>query len=321
MERMPLNNTNSFPQSDSMASKQYFNPSQAKVNKIHSHNEEARPASSVSKLILYFINMIFFGVAILLFVVGIAYLTAYRYDYSFTSFSVNFIAGFFIAFSILLVAFATLNVIAIQTNKNIVLIMSSAFILILVISLFGIAIWGLVASTDDNLGEEIRKNMDLTLQGYRDNERDRFETLKFDWIQTRFNCCGINSYSDWRAFFLYGGSYKPVNYINQWSINNNLPYTDSVPDSCCVNKMYNCGKQYRNPASYDNNNYNQNSYQGYNSYQLDSQINVKGCLSIYLAQFSKDIVFLAGLAMGTSSLCLVIWFLLLCVLIVKKLRK
>jgi hypothetical protein len=292
-----------------------------KVHKIESHNQDALSFKK-SKLIIYLVNMIYFGIAILLFVVGITYLTAYSYDYSFTAFSTSFISGIFIAFSIVLIALATLNVISVQSGRQTILIISTFVMLIFFVALFCIAIWGLVASTRDNLNDEARDNMLSTVRRYDERDQNRFETLKFDWLQTRFNCCGINTYSDWRAFFLYGGEYKPINFVsNQWDINNKLPYIDNVPDSCCTIKMYNCGKQYRNQAPSNNMMPGYQNYNYNNNYNMNNHINMKGCLDSFLTQFLKDIVFLAGLAMGTSSLCLLLWFLLACVYLVNRLRK
>jgi hypothetical protein len=302
MEAMPLNNQNPLT------------INREKVHKIESHNSDARSFKK-SKLIIYLVNMIYFGIAILLFVVGITYLTGYRYDYSFTTFSTTFISGIFVAFSIILVGLAVLNVVSVQSGRQLILIISSFIMLLFFIALFIIAIWGLVASTRDNLDDEVRENMYTTARKYDERDSYRFETLKMDWLQSRFNCCGIVSYSDWRALFLYGGEYKPINF-NQWDINNKLPYVDNVPDSCCVNRMYNCGKNYRNPPPSNGMIY----YNNYN-YNMGNQIYMKGCHDIFINVFLRDIVFLAGLAMGTSSLCLVLWFLLVCVYIVNRFRK
>ena len=109
---MPLNNQNPL------------SINREKVHKIESHNTDAKSFKK-SKLIIYLVNMIYFGIAILLFVVGITYLTGYKYDYSFTIFSTTFISGIFVAFSIILVGLAVLNVISVQSGRQLILIISS----------------------------------------------------------------------------------------------------------------------------------------------------------------------------------------------------
>jgi len=49
-----------------------------------------------------------------------------------------------------------------------------------------------------------------------------------DGIQSKFHCCGINSYTNWLE-------------------NPNLVATESVPDTCCLNKTQGCGKNMADP--------------------------------------------------------------------------
>ena len=199
-----------------------------------------------TKLIFYLVNMLFFGVSVLLFVVGISYLTIYRYDYSLTIFSTTLIAGIFIAFSVVLFVLSFLNVIFIQTSRRRALSASLGGVLLVLVVLLAFGIWGLATSSNrDYLNDEVRLDLMQTFQQYNERRTDKFETMKIDWVQTKFNCCGVDSYADWRAFFLYGGQYKPINYVDQWSVNNNLPYVDNVPDSCCSVPSPNCGKYHR----------------------------------------------------------------------------
>jgi hypothetical protein len=38
-----------------------------------------------------------------------------------------------------------------------------------------------------------------TIQYYQFDNQDNFATRKFDWLQRTFNCCGIDSYQDWKG--------------------------------------------------------------------------------------------------------------------------
>jgi hypothetical protein len=125
-------------------------------------------------------------------------------------------------------------------------------------------------------------------------------------LQTRFNCCGIYSASDWRTIFLFGGQYQPVNYVDQWSVNNNLPYIDNVPDSCCVNPSYNCGKR-ANSFNMPPNTFNSfNSYNSFNDFanNRNNLIYSKGCQQAYIVQFSRDMSFLGILCIVLSGIAL-----------------
>ncbi|CAF0994944.1 unnamed protein product [Brachionus calyciflorus] len=156
-----------------------------------------------------------------------------------------------------------------------------------------ISIWGLVKSLDENLAEQTKEIMRLDFKNYDENKSDNFYTQKIDWLQMNFNCCGIESYSDWRSYLLTNGQHQSVNYIDQWTINNNLPYIDNVPDSCCLSKKFNCGKMFSSQSSENKN----------------LVINTKGCLNSYLEQSRKHIIFLAGLTVGISALILSSFFI------------
>ena len=52
------------------------------------------------KLITFFTNVLYFGIGAALFVVGVLYLTAYFYEYSFSAFNPTLVAALFVPFGI-----------------------------------------------------------------------------------------------------------------------------------------------------------------------------------------------------------------------------
>lgn len=273
---------------------------------VHYDSHEAKSNKKL-RLCNYIVNMVHFGLSIILITVGILYLTGFKFDYSFNKFSTNLIAGLFIAIGFVTLLLCVFNIYLIQSNKHLIFLISTTVLFVLFISLLSIGIWGLVASSEDNIQEETKLDMMETFKKYDDKNLQKFETKKVDWLHQRFNCCGINSYTDWKSYYLYGGQFKPTNYVDQWTINFNLPYMDHVPDSCCVNQAFSCGKLYANnvyPSTTDR----------------SSVIYVKGCFYNYLNQFSKHIVFLAGLSVAVSSIEFVLWIVLVAVYLVFRVR-
>ena len=65
------------------------------INKSTEYVDEATP--SMAGICYALINMVAFGVGLVLLAVGILYLTIYAYNYSLTVFSINLLAGVFIA--------------------------------------------------------------------------------------------------------------------------------------------------------------------------------------------------------------------------------
>ncbi len=125
-----------------------------------------------------------------------------------------------------------------------------------------------------------------------------------DWLiifnKTKFVHLGIDSYQDWKGIVTFRGNsaagyynYNPndqIAFINQNrnQFDSKFPYIDDVPDSCCINIAASCGKQ---------------SY----SFGRDraALINLRGCLTEYNRQFSKDIIFLCTMSIIIGLLLLI----------------
>jgi hypothetical protein len=263
------------------------------LNEPGFRNEESRRLKK-SKLCFNITNMFFFGICIVLFVVGILYVTGFNYEYSFTRFSTTLMAGFFIAFSLVILALSIINVLFIQKEKHLLLLISSSIILLLFITLFGLGIWGAsVANDEQSLKFEMQNDMIYTIRRFEERDVLRYETMKLNWLQTTFSCCGIQSSSDWRSYFLYGGQFfQSPQYNDQWNIKNNMPYMDNVPDSCCIYQRPNCGK----------NHYSMNQ---------NMVINTRGCLNILYDKLIRDLLFVSGLSIGVSALGFLLWIIIL----------
>ena len=269
-------------------------------NSLKNH-EENNESGKRSKILIFIINMVYFALSILLLTVGILYLSGFGYAYTFTRFSPTLVGALFVAVGVIVGILSILNVVLMNMNRQLLVFASSIVILILFLMLVGIGIWGIAVSTDqDSLVREIKWDLQLTLRYYDERSIDRWETRKIDWLQQRFNCCGLMSYSDWRAFYLYGGQVFQVNYIDQWTVNNNMPYVDYVPDSCCIDRQPNCGKQFYNR-------YNTNNQ---NSFDRDRIINTRGCIPSFLTYFNRDIMFLSIFCVCVSAIAILLWVLL-----------
>lgn len=180
------------------------------------NHQEMNSSGRQSRILIYIINMIYFALSILVFTVGIVYLTGFMYDYSLTIYSTTLIAGIFVAVGTLVAALAILNVVIMNVNKQVIVLAISVALLVLFLILLGFGIWGVVANYDnDSLAEEVRKDLEQTLRGYQETEYYKYETKKINWVQGRFNCCGIHSYQDWRSYYLYGGQAYAVSYIGK----------------------------------------------------------------------------------------------------------
>ncbi len=169
-----------------------------------------------------------------------------------------------------------------QIQINIVLVIAvvlmAFFILLLVLGSVGLSM-----NNNDQFLHEARANLHSTARMYDESSTFKHETKKINYIQQRFNCCGVDSFNDWKSFHSYRNPNQPVKYIDKINYENAYAYRDDVPDSCCINYMANCGKQ-----TYVFNR------------DRSSIINIRGCLSIYLRYFSNDLTFLCALSISVS---------------------
>ncbi|RNA23401.1 CD151 antigen-like protein [Brachionus plicatilis] len=254
-------------------------------------NSNGSKLSAKNRLINNVINMVCFGMSLILIIIGILYLTGFKFDFSFNQFSPTLIAGLFIGLGIFVFILSICNIFLIQLERQIVLFLSFLLIILVFLALMAVGIWGLVASDETNLYEETKQTMNQEFRLYDERKIEDYYTLKIDWTQQNFNCCGIQSFSDWRSIIIMGssGQFEPVNFVDQWAVNNNLPYMDNVPDSCCITKAFNCGKMFSG---------------NFQSNDRSRVIFTRGCLDSYLDKFTTHITFLAGLTVAISALVL-----------------
>jgi hypothetical protein len=267
------------------------------------YDEEEHVSNMFNKtsILLNLIKMSLIGLGLVLFVVGILYLSIYRYPYSFTVFSIDMMAGIFVAVGVCLVFIAIISLFVIRPDRNQSSCLFYAILMILFfILLFIIGVVGLSMNANGEFAVQTRQNMISIARRYDDRLPNSHVNRKIDWLQNRFMCCGVDSYGDWRSLLRFFTNYDreyengPVRYINNLDLQQKYPYIDDVPDSCCINIGYNCGKSV-------------------NVFGKDrgTIINTRGCFQIYSEKFSQDLTFVCSLSITISLLILIIAVLLL----------
>lgn len=247
-----------------------------------------------TSVILNLVNMFVLGFGMTLIVVGMLYLTVYRYEYSFTIFSIDLMSGFFLASGIIMISLSILAVFLIKPyEKPLLVVIYSAVLFVIFLLFFLLGVIGLAMNGNGEFSDQIKDNMNYVGSRYDFTNQYRHETRKMDWAQQKFKCCGINSFADWRYIFSnnrFGTGSSNINNVpynappyrhdNFQGNNFNQPRGD-VPDSCCMAMSAGCGRQL--------------SLIGRE--QQGSIIYTDGCHSLYLEFFSKDIVFLCTVSL------------------------
>lgn len=229
-------------------------------------------------------NMFSFGFGLLQFILGIVYLSVYNYKYSLTTFSIDLIAGFMLTTGLIVITLCTVRLFLKAPKTQLALALTlAAFLLAFFILYLILGSIGLSMNNNDQFKREARTNIKVTARQYSESQKDRIATKKMDWLQMRFNCCGIDNQHDWKALYDYRNPYQPISYYDKQAYQHNRPYTSDVPDSCCKVPRSQCGKQG-------------------NFYGRDRSdfLFEEGCLHKYMGEFERDIRFLCGLAIATS---------------------
>lgn len=170
--------------------------------KRESHNKEMKKIEAnkryrikLVQLLTTILNLFLFGLSVAIFVIGILYLSAFYYKYSFSSFNPTVVAGIYVSFGLCIAFFSISNVICVNTDtkhKYLYLALSSFAIIILFVILLAIGIWGLSVYTDqDSLREEVKKTMYSSCLIYNNPSYNAEQTDKTNWLQTTFRYVNI----------------------------------------------------------------------------------------------------------------------------------
>ena len=252
-----------------------------------------------TSVILNLINMGIFGIGLVLFVIGLLYLSIYRYEFSFTTFSIDMMAGLFLTIGILMAFFSGVAVFAVKPyEKPYAVIFYAAFVFLVCLLLFILGVVGLSMNGSGEFSSQIRNSMLLTASRYDQANPHFHQSRKINWVQQKFKCCGVDSYADWKNMAHYRGSSggnMNIRYVDKYQFENKYPYVDDVPESCCIVASTNCGKQI-NAVGRDRN----------------SVIYSNGCQQPYLDHFTNDLTFVCALSITISITLLIISLVLVC---------
>lgn len=278
--------------------------------------------------LIYVFLTVLFGLSVLLFIVGLLYLTVFFYRWSFIEFSTTICAALFISFGGTLIIMIILNGIMVRADRFQFVLLTPLVSFAFFGTLLGIGIWGLAVSHDPRLSDEVRRRILETMRFYVESVPSNEATRKIDWMQSGWRCCGAESSFDWRNYYLYGGGsglpqnnyntynrhpnsnfFQPqqqqlnidnqVYFGNQFVANVNYPQMSRTPDSCCVAPYYNCGKQgNRWPNSG-------------NMYGQNNDIYTQGCMSMFYPRWLRDLRFVAGFCTGVAVIGLILSVLFL----------
>lgn len=135
-------------------------------------------------------------------------------------------AGFFIAVGSVTLIVSVFTLFALKPfGSHQVATVAASWAIFAFLLLFISGVVGLSLNATGQFMAEIRHNMYQTARQYEEMIPHKLHTRRFNWVQMRFECCGLDAYSDWRSMSMFGGIFPNrgdpgVNFNNNFPPNN-----------------------------------------------------------------------------------------------------
>jgi len=142
----------------------------------------------------------------------------------------------FIIVGVILTVVSFFGICAVCTDNGCLFKSFGCLMMLVVIAEFGIAIAILILKVDAE--EAISSAMKDSLKDYDPLVQSEV-TTSWDTIQRNLDCCGVDTYMDWKN--------TTFNHPE-----NSTTYGNNVPDSCCITESDGCGKDQLNPSTHGN---------------------------------------------------------------------
>ena len=127
-------------------------------------------------------NTFSFGFGLLQFILGIAYLSVYRYSYSLTTFSIDLMAGFMLTSGLIILTLATVRMFLKKPKQQLAMILILAgFLLMFFILYLILGAIGLSMNNNEQFDREARNNILQTARLYDEHNEDKIATNKINW--------------------------------------------------------------------------------------------------------------------------------------------
>jgi hypothetical protein len=229
---------------------------------------------------LHIFNLVVLLVGSALITVGALFLSLFKHDINFAVFSVQNTAGAFVIIGCLLIIMAVFGFIAMRTTNSCCYIAHVIGLILLFLALALVGVSGLVITLNGDLSETTLKEINQKIANYNESNTNSMDAKDISWLQQKFKCCGLSSYTDWEVKHM---KLQPINSKIEKNLRIRNQTTFDLPDSCCVNVADGCGKQFPELST----------------------LNQRGCFEPFFNFLSNDMKIMCGIACGLAFLTLI----------------
>lgn len=248
-----------------------------RMTQVHPHDSHAEDPSRIIKYIIFFVNVLFWFLSILVLGIGIFVMVEKREVYSKLTDLYYDPAILFVVFGGLMFIITFTGCIGALRENTCLLAFYAGIITVLLIMEVVCGIVGFINS--DKLEEKVDEKLQNAILFYRDPNKPDLHFL-IDSAQTELGCCGSRSYTDWQANIYFNCTAPSLSACG-------------VPFSCCKTEDQQTNRQ----CGYGVNELSPTKRQ--------DLIHMEGCLNVSVKWFKDNLALIGGLSFGVVSLQLV----------------
>lgn len=223
---------------------------------------------------------------------GILLRVTFEYEHVFVNEKIYNITLMVLGLGITLILLGMLSIISLtQCGNSMMHALCIIALMVTTIILGSLGLWTYFAYNNQSLINEAKSQMNTTFIKYEELYPEKAETIEINLLQTRFKCCGLRSYTDYKLT-------DPVSLaaISKYELiisGDQISY--DLPDTCCVKIAHNCGKDFR----------------------AKSSINVNGCYEPFINFLSRRILIISSISTGIACLNILsfLYLLLVCAIL------
>jgi hypothetical protein len=234
---------------------------------------------------IYYINFLLNITGLFLVSFACIFLLIYENDYFFASFYLKTVSYAFMCIGCLLILISIINLFS-NVYKNFILEGANMVCMILlIIALVAQATYIITFTLNGKLLNKMSSNLNNSIKLYDEMNPTLSHTKLINKVQSNFKCCGLSSFQDWELSATINKNYYKSYYLNNEFLLDKNQIAFNVPDSCCVNYLENCGKDFA----------------------LNSTLNTNGCFDIlrkYFTNFSYTVFTICIGAISIISFCI-----------------
>lgn len=192
------------------------------------------------KITLHLFNALSLLVGIFLTLIGLFFASLVKYENNYVGFYLRFFPASILLIGVILMGLFILGLVVLFRENNLGVAIFTVGLMFISLLLLALGIWSFQISKSEKFAAKMYNEVNISMSHYDESNSEMNYTVQVDLLQTKFKCCGLNSYKEWKSNLALN---KNSVLKNEYLLNpDQIPF--DLPDSCCVKPTIKCGKGY-----------------------------------------------------------------------------